>query len=115
MPRHRHRTVKVKTPYGYTTPIDAELAPLVKLLWAAGIDTEQCCQEEWPGLAAITFPGTGDVMAFLEVAQRPYRVELQTWDEGEGRRLAIAARLLVVFPAADVPRLVQAFARRKGK
>jgi hypothetical protein len=49
------------------------------LLWTAQIDTCQCCQEKWPGLAFIEFPGTFEVVEFLAVAQRDYKVQLETF------------------------------------
>jgi hypothetical protein len=114
-----HPTVKVKCPYGWKkgklVPIDAKLAPLIREVWKADIWTCQCCQDEYPGLAAIEFPGTAEVEEFLDVAQRPYRVELETWDEGEDGVLSIAVRLLVLFPAADIPRLVKAFAKHNAR
>jgi hypothetical protein len=92
--------------------IDEKLAPLIRLLWARGINTNECCQEDRPGTAYIEFPGTGDVEKFLNVAQKRYRVELQNWNEGVGGELSIRVRLLVYFPTRDIPRLVKVFTRR---
>jgi hypothetical protein len=104
----KHPTVKVSRG---EVDIDVKLAPLIRLLWAHGLDTCQCCQEERPGLACIEFPGTAEVCEFLFVAQRPYKVELETWDEGEGGEQCIVVRLLVFFPAKDIPTLVRAFTK----
>jgi hypothetical protein len=91
--------------------IDAKLAPLIRLLWSRDILTMQSCQEYKPGLAMIEFPGTVEVMEFLEVAQSDYRVELETWDESEeDGQYAIIVSLHVLFPTKDIPRLVEAFA-----
>ena len=74
-----------------------------------GIETWQCCQEERPGQACIEFPGTVEVTKFLWIAQRRYKVEVETWDEGEKGQHSIQARLLVFFPTRDINRLVEAF------
>src|SRR5262245_32284945 len=106
MPRKAHKTVKVSRG---EVDIDEKLAPLIPLLWKAGIETNQCCQEERPGLACIEFPGSAEVEEFLFVAQRRYKVEVETWNEGDNGELSIGVRLLVLFPAKDIPQLVKAF------
>jgi len=104
----KHKTVKVK--FGdETISIDVKLAPLMPLLWVEDIETCQCCEEYRPGEACIEFPSTGEVMEFLEVVQRPYKVELETWDDGAEGIHAIQVRLLVFFPTADIPELVKVF------
>jgi hypothetical protein len=65
----KHKTVKVSRG---EVDIDVKLAPLIRLLWARGIETYECCQECRPGEACIEFPGTADVVEFLYVAQREY-------------------------------------------
>ncbi|HKI38191.1 MAG TPA: hypothetical protein VKA46_40430 [Gemmataceae bacterium] len=104
----KHKTVKVKLG-DEEIDIDAKLAPLITLLWAEDIETCQCCEEYRPGEACIEFPSTGEVMEFLNVAQREYKVELETWDEGAGGVHAIQVRLLVFFPTKDIPHLVKTF------
>jgi hypothetical protein len=95
-------------------PIDAKLAPLIPLLWHVGIKTEQCCEEHWPGLARVVFPSTFDACLFLFIAQADYRVEVETWDEGEpGGRRAPHLNLYVIFPTADISHLVKVFRRVK--
>ena len=47
---------------------------------------------------------------FLAVAQRPYAVEVETRDGGEGGHHAFRVRLLVFFPADDILHLAEAFA-----
>ena len=80
-----HKTVKVMLGEEQWD-IDVKLAPLIPLLWAAGIRTEQCCQEAHPGLAYIEFPGAADVEGFLCMAQRRYQVGLaQLHERLEGR------------------------------
>jgi hypothetical protein len=113
---HGHETVKLPgnplAGEGETTDVDVLLAPLIREVWRLGIATFQCCQEECPGLASITFPGTVEAMDFLRVAQENYRTDLERWDELDDGVYWTALRLLVVFPAADIPRLVKRFANR---
>ena len=104
-----HETVKVKLGEEQWD-IDVKLAPLIPLLWAAGIRTEQCCQEVHPGLAYIEFPGAAEAEGFLCMAQRRYQVEVETWDEGHDGQHVFRVSLLVFFPTTDIPRLVKAFA-----
>jgi len=108
-----HKTVKLAWPFGdkpEKIAIDEKLAPLIRLLWAEEIYTCQCCEEYNPGTACIEFPGTIEAMEFLAVAQREYKVELETWNEGkDDGKLSIVVRLLVLFPTGDIPYLVKAF------
>ena len=90
-------------------PIDVKLAPLILLLWRRGIETCFCCQEETPGVAYISFPGTCDVMAFLFVVQRPYEVKLDTLNEFKDGKLRTFVHLTVFFPTLDIPHLICAF------
>jgi hypothetical protein len=108
-----HKTVKV-TLGGEQWDIDVKLGPLIRLLWAAGITTVQCCQEARPGLAYIEFPGAAEVEGFLCMAQRHYKVEVETWDEGHEGQHVFRVSLLVFFPTREIPQLVQAFARYAG-
>src|SRR5262249_36209620 len=107
-PVPKHKTVKVKFE-GRTLDIDVKLAPLLPLLWAEDIETCQCCEEYRPGEACIEFPSTGEVVEFLDIVQRPYKVELETWDDGAEGVHAIQVRLFVFFPTQDIPQLVEAF------
>jgi hypothetical protein len=101
-----HKTVRVSIG---TVNIDEKLAPLIPLLWAQGIRTCQCCQEERPGKASITFADLDNALKFLNVAQREYPVVVETRDDGEGGELHMVGRLLVLFPADDIPQLIEAF------
>jgi hypothetical protein len=102
----KHKTVKVSRG---TVEVDEALAPLIPLLWAAGIQTCQCCQEWRPGEAAIDFPDLAAAMEFLNVVGREYSVEVEAWDEGEEGRPNFVCNLLVFFPVKDVPRLIRRF------
>jgi hypothetical protein len=109
-----HKTVKIVRIERQEIDIDVKLAPLIRLLWDLDIDTCQCCQEYRPGEACIEFPGTDEVCEFLNVAQREYKVEVETWDEGENGEHSIAVRLLVFFPMKDIPDLIKAFKMDKA-
>jgi hypothetical protein len=105
---HKHETQPVQLG-GQTIEIDVKLAALIPLLWEHDVLTLESCQEQYPGLACIEFPGTDEVEEFLFIAQRNYKVELETWDEGEDGEHSIRVRLLVLFPMADIPDLVKRF------
>lgn len=45
--------------------IDKEMAPIIKELWNAGIDTQFCCEEISPGVAHIVFGHTDVALAFV--------------------------------------------------
>jgi hypothetical protein len=45
--------------------IDAVLAPLIRLLWDAGVKTSMCCQEREPGICWIRFPSRDDALSFF--------------------------------------------------
>ena len=113
--RKGHKTVDVRLGRLGTVPIDEEIAPLIASLNRRRMHTLQSCQEGWPGLAYIEFASSFDVEEFLNAAQRHYRVEVETWDEGEDDELSIRVRLLVIFPTADIPMLTEAFSRRPQK
>jgi hypothetical protein len=104
-----HPTKKVRHPSGENIEIDELLAPLVKLVWARGLTTYSCCQEEKPGLACIQFAGSGDVEQFLFVAQQDSHVQVETWDEGEETIRSIRVRLLVLFPTKAIPAITKRF------
>ncbi len=102
-----HPTVKVSRG---EIEIDVKLAPLIPLLWARGLETNQCCQAYRPGEACVEFRSEFDVMEFLNVTGgRRCKVETETWDEGENGEHSFVVRLLVFFPTRDIPRLVKAF------
>jgi hypothetical protein len=89
--RKGHKTANVKLGRLGTVPIDEEIAPLIASLNRRRMLTLQSCQGGWPGL--VEFASSFDVEEFLNVAQRHYRVEVETWDEGEDDKLSIRVRL----------------------
>src|SRR5262245_16659989 len=101
-----HPTKKVTLVPAYRVDIDVNLAELIPLLWNVGIHTDQCCQEEEPGFASITFLDLDAALDFLNLAGREYRVKVETRDERpDGGH--IVGRLLVLFPVKDIPALVK--------
>ena len=59
-----HPTIVVEVG-DFREDIDIDLAPIIKLLWEAGIETMMCCQETDPGIAWIEFGHSEDVARFL--------------------------------------------------
>jgi len=53
---------------GESVEIDEVMAPLIKAIWDAGIETMMCCQEAWPGLAWIEFTSVDEALKFLNIA-----------------------------------------------
>jgi hypothetical protein len=111
--RGKHPAVKIRCPFMRgRIEIDKLLAPLMPLIWARGMETLQCCQESRRGLAEIEFENAPDVEEFLDVAQRLYKVEAETWEEpriDESGKQHYRVRILVRFPTKDIPQLVKSF------
>jgi hypothetical protein len=64
---------------GRYAEVDAEMAPLILLLWMAGIDTINSCQENFPGIAWVEFRTTRDAKRFLDlVAAYPDQGDIHT-------------------------------------
>lgn len=59
----------------YKVPIDVRLAPLIRLVWRAGIHTRACCQGDVPSYydhtkqwkAYILFERSEDLIKFMEI------------------------------------------------
>jgi hypothetical protein len=96
---------------GPEVPVDAQLAPLLREIWDAGIDTLECSPEARPGEAGITFPGTADLEDFLRLADTPCAFHLETAEDGcpDCGHPVTRVRLVVYFPINDIPALVRAF------
>lgn len=62
----KHRTVNVRVG-DMQAEIDEEIAPLIRELWKAGIDTSNSCQETRPGIVWIEFATAEDAARFLNV------------------------------------------------
>jgi hypothetical protein len=61
-----HPTVSVEAPGQGMIGIDVDIAPLLELLWARGVETVQSCQESMPGMVWIAFEAPDHAMAFLK-------------------------------------------------
>jgi hypothetical protein len=64
-----HRQIICYNPHQDTTVlIDEKIAPLMKAIWDLGIQTENSCQENEPGLIWIEFFTSRDLEIFLRAA-----------------------------------------------
>jgi len=64
--REKHRTVKVQVGE-MQADIDEEIAPLIRELWEAGIETLNSCQDNPSGFVWVQFATTTDAAAFLDI------------------------------------------------
>ena len=64
-----HSTVTVEVD-PWREEIDEVLAPLIRQIWIAGIETVMSCQETEPGIAWIEFPGVEALFRFLNLVTR---------------------------------------------
>jgi hypothetical protein len=107
-----HKTVKVRNPFSrLSIPIDEKLAPLLSLRWKCDIETFSSCEEDKPGLAMISFLDAWGIETFYLVAKRTYFLQAEGvyHEDEDGNCEYCQVFLEVYFPAADIPRLVQAF------
>ncbi|MFO1045411.1 MAG: hypothetical protein U0941_26835 [Planctomycetaceae bacterium] len=72
--RHETITVIVENRRG---EIDLEIAPLIREIWLAGIETMMSCQEVSPGIAWIEFPDVEELLRFLNRVT-PYEPGIDT-------------------------------------
>lgn len=63
-----HPTVALVTPEGDQVQIDVDLAPIIRAVWAAGIETSVSCQEGIDGRAMIGFVSLADMEMFYDLA-----------------------------------------------
>jgi hypothetical protein len=121
MIRHKHKTVRVVCPHmrhdngkPMAIPIDVKLAPLLKAMWALGLETTASCQEAQPGMARLNFCHIWDVEHFLTIAGRRFHVHLDyayedaTPDYDEPY---VQVWLSVFFPTKEIASLVPRFER----
>jgi hypothetical protein len=107
----RHRTVDLTHPEdGVTVSVDEDMAPLVAACWRAGIDTSECCQEDEPGLARLSFLNLADMERFHDVvtASAPLDEDggwsWRLWTDG-------GLRGYVLMPRAELARCWEAVTR----
>ena len=61
--RPEHPQVRIE--HGsWSADVDEEIAPLILACWRAGIDTDNSCQENRPGIAWVEFPTAADAEHF---------------------------------------------------
>jgi hypothetical protein len=61
--RPEHHQVRIE--HGsWSADVDQEIAPLILACWRAGIDTDNSCQENRPGIAWVEFPTAADAEHF---------------------------------------------------
>lgn len=61
-----HRSVAVEHPSGPIIDVDEDLAELVPLLWQAGVETEQSCQD-MGGLVWLVLASVDELLRLLEI------------------------------------------------
>lgn len=68
MPNHPTKRVHFGP---WSADVDVQIAPLIRAIWKAGIETRQCCQSRsWPGVAGrriwVQFPDSIKLAKFLD-------------------------------------------------
>ena len=131
-----HATVTVEVG-SWCEEIDEALAPLIRQIWIAGIETDMSCQETEPGIAWIEFPGIEALFRFLNLVTRyesgvdtlynriryqltgpmsapvwEYQLNLMDLFEGQEEQTNdgltyFDATVGVYFPATDIPVLLE--------
>lgn len=72
----RHETITLNVG-NQCEEIDIEIAPLIREIWVASIETMMSCQEVSPGIAWIEFPEVEELLRFLNIVTR-YEPEADT-------------------------------------
>ncbi|MBI3410992.1 MAG: hypothetical protein HY040_21880 [Planctomycetes bacterium] len=67
--QNRHATVSVRVG-ARRANIDRKLAPLIRELWKAGIETTMSCEETEPGIAWIEFADVDNLATFLDTVTK---------------------------------------------
>lgn len=70
-PGREHETVLVREG-DMEAEIDVKIAPLVREVWKAGIETNMSCQEDGFGLVWLEFPGEKELLSFLAIVVNRY-------------------------------------------
>lgn len=65
----RHETVTVSVG-NRCEEIDIQIAPLIREIWLADIETMMSCEEVSPGIAWIEFPEVEELVQFLNIVTR---------------------------------------------
>ncbi len=67
--RQNHKTVAVQVG-SCRAEIDEEIAPLIREMWIAGIETYMSCQQDGWGLVWIQFPEAAGLVDFLNIVTK---------------------------------------------
>lgn len=70
IPSDRYHPAITVTVGPWCEEIDIVLAPLIREIWIAGIETFMSCQETEPGISWIEFPGVAELLEFLNLVTR---------------------------------------------
>jgi hypothetical protein len=70
-PGRKHEAVLVREG-DMEAEIDVKIAPLVREIWRAGIETYMSCQEDGFGLVWLEFPGEKELLSFLGIVVDRY-------------------------------------------
>jgi hypothetical protein len=66
-PHPNHPTERLQHPAGIEIEIDQKLVPLISSCWLAGIDTAECCQEQYDGDTRISFASRDEIDQFVRL------------------------------------------------
>jgi hypothetical protein len=118
-----HPTEYLITCCGRPAPIDVELAPICKAIWAHGIHTQWTCQGDGDGEAVIAFPDIGEADRFGQLLfdfermhtmrergeTLPERIPADKWKIETYFRFPLPQRatMSVRIPRADLPWLAE--------
>ena len=102
----RHTTVEING-----IEIDEDLAPLIRLLWDAGVKTTMCWQERDPGICCIQFPSPPEALKFFIsasslVSECQWALDNQH-DEGDDFEVNPIGCVSVGFPRAELGALTR--------
>ena len=84
-----HRTVRIEV-HPWSAEIDEAIAPLIRGLWTAGIETTMSCQEDAWGKVWIAFPEIGNLVQFLNIVAE-YQPGAETLYNRMNPQLTLAA------------------------
>ena len=91
-----HKTVNIYSPFeNEYISIDEEISDLIKVLWTAGIDTDNSCQDNPTGFIWLEFASVDNAERFINLIRKPlYKSEpnFADWlfsriEGGEGKQL----------------------------
>lgn len=117
--------------------VEIEIAPLIREIWLAGIETMMSSQEASPGIAWIEFPEVAELLRFLNIVTKyesgadtlynrichqvtglilspPWEFGFNLWDRFQGREeqrdngeVSFFASVGVYFPKPEITLLIE--------